>query len=83
MDQAATTATLRRFWGLLHFPAYLLVVLSGLSFGAPTGRALEAGDRAPEFQMAGTDGRTYTLSKLLEENGGVVLAFFPKAFTPG
>ncbi len=83
MDQAATTLPPRRFWGLLHFPACLLVVLSGLFLVAPTGQALEAGDRAPEFQMVGSDGRTYTLSALLAEHSGVVLAFFPKAFTPG
>ena len=38
--------------------------------------------RAPEFSLRGSDGRTYTLSQFVGERG-VVLAWFPKAFTPG
>lgn len=41
------------------------------------------GDPAPPFTLIGSDGRTYTLQSLLAEHGGVVLAWFPKAFTPG
>lgn len=45
---------------------------------------LEVGQRAPEFRFDGSDGKTYTLSGLLDGGaGGIVLAFFPKAFTPG
>ncbi len=44
--------------------------------------ALKVGDRAPEFTLPGTDGKPVTLSKLLAR-GPVILAFFPKAFTPG
>ncbi len=43
---------------------------------------LEPGDRAPEFTLQGTNGRTYRLSQFAGERG-VVLAWFPKAFTPG
>jgi peroxiredoxin Q/BCP len=42
---------------------------------------LKAGDRAPEFSLPGTDGRTYSLSGLKGKT--VVLAWFPKAFTGG
>jgi peroxiredoxin Q/BCP len=44
--------------------------------------ALEAGDRAPAFSMQGSDGKTYASSDLAGKRG-YVLAWFPKAFTPG
>lgn len=40
------------------------------------------GDRAPGFSVDDTEGNTLELSALLEQ-GPVILAFFPKAFTPG
>ena len=42
---------------------------------------LNAGDTAPAFELAGSDGKTHRL----EEYKGttVVLAWFPKAFTGG
>ncbi len=43
---------------------------------------LEVGDRAVDFTLPDTDGNPVTLAKLLER-GPVILAFFPKAFTPG
>jgi peroxiredoxin Q/BCP len=44
--------------------------------------ALKVGDRAPDFTLPDTDGRPVTLSQLLVA-GPVILAFYPKAFTPG
>ena len=41
---------------------------------------LEIGDRAPEFELDGTGGRTYRLSELLPN--WVILAFYPGDFTP-
>ncbi len=43
---------------------------------------LKVGDPAPDFTLPDTDGAPVTLSALLR-NGPVVLAFYPKAFTPG
>jgi peroxiredoxin Q/BCP len=43
---------------------------------------LKVGDRAPDFALPDTEGGTVTLSKLLAQ-GPVIVAFFPKAFTPG
>ena len=43
---------------------------------------LRPGDRAPEFALAGSDGRTYRLSDFVGRRP-VVLAWFPKAFTGG
>lgn len=42
---------------------------------------LKVGDRAPDFTLPGTDGKTYTMSGL--KGHWVVLAWFPKAFTGG
>ena len=42
---------------------------------------LEPGDRAPDFSLQGSDGRTYRLADLAGHT--VVMAWFPKAFTGG
>jgi peroxiredoxin Q/BCP len=42
---------------------------------------LKAGDRAPDFSLAGSDGRTHRLSALAGRT--IVVAWFPKAFTGG
>jgi peroxiredoxin Q/BCP len=44
--------------------------------------ALKVGDKAPNFTLPDTDGKPVTLSTLLQR-GPVILAFYPKAFTPG
>ena len=43
---------------------------------------LAVGDRAPDFSLRGSDGRTYQLSECIGRSA-VVLAWFPKAFTSG
>jgi peroxiredoxin Q/BCP len=42
---------------------------------------LKVGDPAPPFELKGTDGKTYKLSDL--QGKVVVLAWFPRAMTPG
>ena len=49
--------------------------------GGASAAELKVGDSAPEFELAGTDGKTYRLSDLKGKT--VVLAWFPKAFTSG
>jgi peroxiredoxin Q/BCP len=44
--------------------------------------ALKVGDKAPPFSLPDTDGKPVSLATLLAR-GPVILAFFPKAFTPG
>ena len=44
--------------------------------------ALDAGSQAPGWTLPGSDGNVHSLEELLKE-GPVVLAWFPKAFTPG
>ena len=46
------------------------------------GDGIEVGGRAPGFSLAGTDGNTYSLAQFAGKQG-VVLAWFPKAFTAG
>jgi peroxiredoxin Q/BCP len=62
---------------LIWFFVSLSVALPGFAFAAP-----EIGDPAPDFSMQGSDGNTYSLQQLVG-NSGIVIAFFPKAFTGG
>jgi peroxiredoxin Q/BCP len=66
----------------------LLIALSlGLVFmfatSASAAEPLKAGDAAPEFSLAGSDGKTYKLSELTKSGKAVVVAWFPRAFTGG
>jgi peroxiredoxin Q/BCP len=53
-------------------------LLAALLGAAP----IKVGDRAPDFTLPDTEGKPVALSRLLEK-GPVILAFYPKAFTPG
>lgn len=57
------------------------LLASGLATATVRADDLKVGDKAPDFTLQGTDGKTYTLSQLKGKN--VVLAWFPKAFTGG
>ncbi len=50
--------------------------------GAEEKVSLSEGDEAPDFTLPSSDGNDYTLSEVLKD-GPVVLAWFPKADTPG
>ena len=50
--------------------------------GAALAASLEVGAKAPDFALMGSDGRIHTLAEHAGKRG-VVLAWFPKAFTPG
>lgn len=43
---------------------------------------LKVGDEAPNFELKGSDGKTYKLSDFKDKQA-VVIAWFPKAFTGG
>jgi peroxiredoxin Q/BCP len=43
---------------------------------------LKVGDKAPDFTLQGSDGKTYSLEQFRGKSG-VVIAWFPKAFTGG
>ena len=53
-----------------------------LTAGAAHAADLAPGAKAPDFALAGSDGRTHRLADYVGKQG-VVLAWFPKAFTPG
>jgi len=58
------------------------VIAGGLFWAKPAaGPELKAGDPAPDFNLPGSDGKTYSLAGL--KGQAVVLAWFPKAFTSG
>jgi len=64
---------------IVRIAALILTVV-----GATAARAddLAPGDIAPPFSLSGSDGRTHTLAEYAGKQG-VVLAWFPKAFSPG
>lgn len=75
-----TPATSRRRSSLAQLAASLLAALLPGTAAAE----LVEGDAAPSFVFRGSDGKEYSLAGLLESGTqGIVLAFFPKAFTPG
>lgn len=61
---------------LLSSLAVLLVLAS------PIAAALDVGEKAPDFSLQASDGKTYSMSQFVGEKP-VVIAFFPKAFTGG
>ncbi len=60
------------------------LTLVGLSLApVPAAAAdLKVGDKAPDFDLQATDGKTYRLAEFAGKES-VVLAWFPKAFTQG
>jgi len=62
--------------------AKLLAFLALLIAAPAFAEDLAPGAKAPDFTLEGSDGKTYTLSQFVGRRG-VVLAWFPKAFTPG
>ncbi len=50
--------------------------------GDDEGAGLAVGDKAPQFSLEGTDGKTHALENHIGERP-VVVAWFPKAFTSG
>ena len=60
----------------------LLAAIALLIAGTASADDLAPGAKAPDFALAGSDGKTYTLSQFVGRRG-LVLAWFPRAFTPG
>jgi peroxiredoxin Q/BCP len=59
-----------------------LALVLGVNYSdASAADALQVGDVAPNFEMVGSDGKTYKLSDL--KGKAVVVAWYPRAFTGG
>lgn len=71
---------------VVALPAAVLCPCAGaLGLAVAQGGAkneLAVGDEAPDFELPGSDGKTYRLSDFRGKKL-VVIAWFPKAFTPG
>jgi peroxiredoxin Q/BCP len=68
----------RTVWGVVGVVGLGLI----LSKSARAAEELKVGDKAPDFSLPGSDGKTHTLADFKGKKG-VVLAWFPKAFTGG
>jgi peroxiredoxin Q/BCP len=61
----------------------ILLALCVLALGGTAvAEELKVGDKAPDFQLAASDGKTYKLSDFAGKRA-VVIAWFPAAFTQG
>lgn len=65
----------------LALAVILLLAVPALAQEGEEG-GLAVGDEALGFSLKGSDGKTYTLEQFKGKKP-VILAFFPKAFTPG
>ena len=59
-----------------------LALLGVLALTGTTQAELKTGDSAPQFELPGSDGKTYKLSDFKGKQV-VVIAWYPKAFTGG
>lgn len=60
----------------------LAAFVAAVALGGQFAAALEVGEKAPDFSLQASDGKTYSLSEFAGQKP-VVIAFFPKAFTGG
>ena len=60
----------------------LSALVAVMALGSQLAAALEVGDKAPDFALQASDGKTYSLSEFSGDKP-VVIAFFPKAFPGG
>jgi len=61
---------------------FLSALVAAVALGGQFAAALEVGDKAPDFMLQASDGKSYSMSQFVG-NKPVVIAFFPKAFTGG
>jgi peroxiredoxin Q/BCP len=68
----------------LTLSAFAVLAVVAALFGASSAFAADAkvGQPAPAFEFQGVDGALHSSAELYGEQG-VVVAWFPKAFTPG
>ena len=59
-----------------------VLLLASIPMATSSAEPLKLGDKAPNFELVGSDGQTYKLSELTKDQT-VVIAWYPKAFTGG
>jgi len=62
--------------------AGVVLGFAALAFAQAPAAELKAGDKAPNFKLQGSDGKTYSLADFAGKKA-VVVAWFPAAFTKG
>lgn len=67
---------------MLTFACCLALLAGRLASSAVAAEELKVGDDAPNFELVGSDGKTYKLSDFKGKQA-VVIAWFPRVFTPG
>ena len=60
----------------------ITLAFNGHPLQAADAKELKVGDAAPDFELTGSDGKTYKLSDFKGKQA-VVIAWYPKAFTGG
>ena len=65
---------------VIFLGAFIVSVIG--NFSDASAADLKVGDKAPEFELPGTDGKTYKLSDFKGKKA-VVVAWYPKALTGG
>ena len=61
---------------------FALLVLAWSALALPASAGVAVGEPAPAFSLMGSDGRIHALADSVGQRA-VVIAWFPKAFTPG
>ena len=61
---------------------FTIALMAVLAMAAASHAELKVGDDAPEFELPGSDGKTYKLSDFAGKEA-VIIAWYPKAFTGG
>lgn len=59
-----------------------LALVTGPALGEEDSMKTAVGEKAPDFELKGSDGKMHSLSDHLGQRA-VVIAWFPKAFTGG
>lgn len=89
IDAPGSEVPKRRGWlrVLLGIVLALVLIVGGaiftLSRSLASDTRLDVGSRAPDFTLADQQGNLVSLSDVLRDHRGAVVAFYPKDFTPG
>ncbi len=67
---------------LFRWRKMAFVTCVGLLGSTPAFAQLKPGDKAPDFKLRGSDGKTHQLADYVGKQA-VVIAWYPKAFTGG